>query len=312
MREALLKIVRCPRIAGGVRCGGEFEQTSPEKITCRLCKNSVDLVRGVPVFHSDKSREYYDGNYRVRSRIADLAEGAYSRERPLLAQWVKDFAIQGPTLDIGCGTAIFAEILPGFVGLDYSLEALISEGVEGFDLVCGNGEGLPFGDQSFETVFSINALEHIPEVDLAFQEIDRVLRPGGMAILQPAWHCTSYQTELLPIKAYRDLNLRQKVTKAAMPILVSKPWKAATRLPARVVRRIFARWPTHLRFRRLIPNFSQWIADSDAAASIDCHEGILFFESRGYEIISHRSSLKKITAGHDWVIARKPARQHQS
>lgn len=301
----LVEILRCPQVTGAIRCGGELEAIGEDKISCRRCGASTAVIAGIPVFHADAARDYYDGNYKVRSRVADLAQGFYAEYCRQLSQWVRELAIEGPSLDIGCGTAIFADELPGFVGLDYSLEALASQGTADLTTVCGSAESLPFADDSFGAVFSINALEHVPKADSAFEEIDRVLHPGGVAILKPAWHCTRYQTELLPVKGYRELNFRQKITKAMLPILASRPWKITTHVPHRILRRVLASRPTRLRFGKLTPNYSQWIADSDAAASIDCHEAILFFESRGYEMISHRSTARKVLAGHDWVIARK-------
>jgi len=38
---------------------------------------------------------------------------------------------------------------------------------------------LPFADASFDAVLSTNVFEHVMDLDLAFREIRRVLRPGG-------------------------------------------------------------------------------------------------------------------------------------
>ncbi|MFK7748019.1 MAG: methyltransferase domain-containing protein [Kordia sp.] len=43
---------------------------------------------------------------------------------------------------------------------------------------------LPFGDNSFDTILCNHVLEHIPDDTKAMQELYRVLKPGGMAILQ--------------------------------------------------------------------------------------------------------------------------------
>jgi len=39
--------------------------------------------------------------------------------------------------------------------------------------------GLPFADRSFDAVLSTDTFEHVMDLDLAFSEIARVLRPGG-------------------------------------------------------------------------------------------------------------------------------------
>lgn len=43
---------------------------------------------------------------------------------------------------------------------------------------------LPFANNSFNTVFCNHVLEHIPDDSKAMQELYRILKPGGMAILQ--------------------------------------------------------------------------------------------------------------------------------
>ncbi len=43
---------------------------------------------------------------------------------------------------------------------------------------------LPFADNSFDSILCNHVLEHIPDDQKAMQEIFRILKPGGMAILQ--------------------------------------------------------------------------------------------------------------------------------
>lgn len=43
---------------------------------------------------------------------------------------------------------------------------------------------LPFGENSYDLIFCNHVLEHIPDDTKAMQELYRVLKPGGMAILQ--------------------------------------------------------------------------------------------------------------------------------
>ena len=51
----------------------------------------------------------------------------------------------------------------------------------------GSLTDLPLGDDSVDLIVCYHVLEHIPDDRRAMREIARVLRPGGMAILQVPW-----------------------------------------------------------------------------------------------------------------------------
>jgi len=52
-----------------------------------------------------------------------------------------------------------------------------------------DAQDLIYRDALFDLVYSVNALEHIPDPELAWREIVRVTRPGGVVALQfdPIW-----------------------------------------------------------------------------------------------------------------------------
>lgn len=49
--------------------------------------------------------------------------------------------------------------------------------------VRGDGQRLPFSDDSFDLVFSEYVFEHLPRPEAALREIDRVLAPGGSFVV---------------------------------------------------------------------------------------------------------------------------------
>ena len=42
---------------------------------------------------------------------------------------------------------------------------------------------LPFGDQAFDTIILSDVLEHLPEPGRLWTEMNRILRPGGVALI---------------------------------------------------------------------------------------------------------------------------------
>lgn len=49
--------------------------------------------------------------------------------------------------------------------------------------VYGDAEKIPFADESFDVVYAFGVLHHTPDTEAAIAEINRVLRPGGVALI---------------------------------------------------------------------------------------------------------------------------------
>lgn len=84
-------------------------------------------------------------------------------------------------LDIGAREGGLRKFLPDGVkyqGIDITPE-FASEAVLTRDV----SEGIPFPDSSYDFVFCIEVLEHVPNPFAAFGEINRVLRGGGVLVV---------------------------------------------------------------------------------------------------------------------------------
>jgi len=87
-------------------------------------------------------------------------------------------------LDVGCGkgrfTRIFQERYPGaeMWGLDIS-EEMLKHVPAGIHTRAGSMTALPFEDGWFAAAYATESLEHAVEIDVAVQEICRVVKHGG-------------------------------------------------------------------------------------------------------------------------------------
>lgn len=103
-------------------------------------------------------------------------------------------------LDAGCGTGTFAGRLRdnGYrvVGIDASIGMLAIARNRGLGVAQSIAQRLPFPDETFDGFVSVAVLHHLGSTDMvgaAIDEMMRVLRPGGRAViwdhnpLNPYW-----------------------------------------------------------------------------------------------------------------------------
>ncbi len=95
--------------------------------------------------------------------------------------------LSGRILENGCGVGMYVQKLSVYggavTGLEYDFERSSTARRLGLQIVNAAGEFLPFPDRSFDLVLSHEVLEHVQDDRLAAQEIVRVLRPGGRAVI---------------------------------------------------------------------------------------------------------------------------------
>jgi SAM-dependent methyltransferase len=108
-------------------------------------------------------------------------------------------------LEIGCGLgtdgAQFALAGADYTGIDLTdaAVALARRRFELFELVgtfhTGDAENLDFENESFDLVYSHGVLHHTPDTERAVQEIHRILKPGGRAVVM-LYHRNSYNYKI--------------------------------------------------------------------------------------------------------------------
>jgi 2-polyprenyl-3-methyl-5-hydroxy-6-metoxy-1,4-benzoquinol methylase len=102
-------------------------------------------------------------------------------------------ALDGPLLDIACGTGYGALFLGAdrlLVGADVDADAVRSAAATARDARLGqslwtvaNGTELPFGDRAFATITSFETLEHVEQRTAFVRELARVVRADGLLML---------------------------------------------------------------------------------------------------------------------------------
>jgi len=135
------------------------------------------------------NREHWDKFWES----ADRVEEVYSNEGRVSSELSGVLDISGKLiLEVGAGTGrdgIMLSRMGGkVVSLDYSSESLrlIRDGLKPEDNVypcCGDAFSLPFPDETFDVVFHQGLLEHFRNPDDLIAENVRVLKKGGLLLV---------------------------------------------------------------------------------------------------------------------------------
>lgn len=132
-----------------------------------------------------KAAEVYDSGH---AGIYEMCKDDYL---PILAELEK--APFTDLLDVGCGTGPMIELLAArhpdkhYTGLDITpkmIETANAKKLPNAVFQVGDSENMPFDDASFDAVICANSFHHYPEPQKFFNEVRRVLRPGGRFILR--------------------------------------------------------------------------------------------------------------------------------
>ena len=219
--------MRCPDCRSSLDMGNE--------LTCHYCRRiffdqNAEIVRLLPgsqsstkeeiqSFWRDKYRQWYESDDRSRTGEIlkeDLAllEDLFRRRGHLA---VKEMALENlegkEVLEVGSGagghSALFRMHAAHVTSVDITPERVAST-MQKLDLLCdlslGSGlamqadaENLPFSDAAFDIVYSNGVLHHTESTQRCIEEIFRVLKPGGRAVIMLyARHSAQYWFSLVP------------------------------------------------------------------------------------------------------------------
>ena len=141
----------------------------------------------------------YDGIITRSTLLGKLMDSViWGLDAELAAKWIDDALsripadFSGKLLEVPVGTGVLTmplyQSLPqaSVTCLDYSADMMKNAqrraeaiGVKNVSFVQGDVGALPFEDESFDVVLSLNAFHAFPDKEAAFRETCRVLKPGG-------------------------------------------------------------------------------------------------------------------------------------
>lgn len=143
-------------------------------------KNTLKLIEKTYDFLAEEYAEEYTNEHEKKPM-----------DREVLLRFSRELAGRGPVWDFGCGpgqtTQYLADLGVAISGMDLSQKLLEQARVlhPGIQFRKGDMLDLDFDNESIAGIVSFYAIVHFTkkQVEKAFQEIFRVLKPGGIFLL---------------------------------------------------------------------------------------------------------------------------------
>jgi SAM-dependent methyltransferase len=132
------------------------------------------------------TQEYYDRFSETYDN--DRHRGYHRLIDELELDLVRRYGAGKDVFEAGCGTGLLlreaAEFARTAVGLDLSRGMLTPARGRGLRVVQGSITHVPLPSASFDLVYCMKVLAHIPPIERAVAELARLVRPGGHLLLE--------------------------------------------------------------------------------------------------------------------------------
>jgi SAM-dependent methyltransferase/uncharacterized protein YbaR (Trm112 family) len=212
--EKLIENLRCPSCSGTLRVRDEQATNNGDLfLECTACNEQFPIVREVPRMLLSPLREALLDQKETAANEDPQVKTALSfgfewtRFPEMYAEWQQSFLDymqpHGPEffpgkkiLDAGCGNGRFAYYAAKYGGEVWAID--LGPAVEvarqntaqagEVQVVQADLYRPPFAPESFDFIYSIGVLHHLPDPEGAFQNLLRYLKPGGEIQIYLYWH----------------------------------------------------------------------------------------------------------------------------
>jgi 2-polyprenyl-3-methyl-5-hydroxy-6-metoxy-1,4-benzoquinol methylase len=174
-----------------VRCGSVGLSHDANGYRCRTCEAGFPAVEAIPRFVAAEfyGRSFgFQWNRFARTQLDSASGGRASRDTFVEKTGQPLELLAGRTvLDAGCGMGRFAEVCADAganvhaIDLSTAVEAAAQNLRDRPNVWIYQADimKLPFADGTFDFIYSIGVLHHTPNTRAAFDQLPRLLKPGG-------------------------------------------------------------------------------------------------------------------------------------
>lgn len=113
-----------------------------------------------------------------------------------------------------CGIEIVPSISANAQLLIKKAQDYLPYSLDGCEVICGNAESTSIPDESFECVFAVEVISHVPSIDRFLREMNRILKTGGYFVVSDGnnLRCPYYRSKLTKIwKRLRETELKKRI-----------------------------------------------------------------------------------------------------